>query len=257
MRVWLAALLLGSIACLAQNSAQAPNRGVRIALDGGVREVLESIVVPPIPNAPFMATLDTEWVRYAGDGGTITFVNERHIARDGQGRIYEERWWLVPKNSDRKSKMNWIQIANPKERALFNCNVERKVCELRNYDPAEDLAAAAPLRPIPSGAATRGRTNIEDLGTQNIAGVETIGRRQTTTIEAGVVGNDQPLTAVREYWHSQELGLNLLSVLSGPMIGKQTFSITELTPGEPDAQLFQVPAGYKITDLRKNAPISW
>lgn len=257
MRFWLAAFLLGSIPCLAQTSDSGPNRGVRVALDGGVREVLESIVVPPIPNEPFLATLDTEWVRYAGDGGTITFVNERHIARDGQGRIYEERWWLVPRNSDRKSTMNWIQVANPKERVLFNCNVQRKVCELRIYDPTEDLGAAAPLRPVPSGAASRGRMSMEDLGTQNIAGVETIGRRQTTTIEAGVMGNDQPLTSVREYWHSQELGLNLLSILSGPTIGKQTFTITELTPGEPDAQFFQVPVGYKITDLRKSPPISW
>jgi hypothetical protein len=257
MRFWLAAILLGSVACPAQTSDSAPNRGVRIALDGGVREVLESIVVPPIPNAPFAATLATEWVRYSGDGGTMTMVNERHIARDGQGRLYEERWWLVPKNSDRKPTMNWIQIADPKQRILYNCNTERKVCELRNYDPAEDLGAAAPLHPIVSGAVTRGRTNIEDLGTQNIAGVETVGRRETTTIEAGTMGNDQPMTSVREYWHSQELGLNLLSIRSGPMFGKQTFTITELTPGEPDLQLFQLPAGYKITDVRKSTPISW
>jgi hypothetical protein len=257
MRFWLAAILLGSVACLAQAPEAAPNHGVRIAHDGGVREVLESIVVPPIPNAPFTATLDTEWVRYAGEGGTITLVNERHIARDGQGRLYEERWLLVPKNSDRKSKMNWTQIADPKQRTLYNCSTERKVCELRLYDPAEDLTAAAPLRPIPSGAATRGPMNVEDLGTQNIAGVETIGRRETTTIEAGSMGNDQPMTSVREYWHSQELGLNLLSIRSGPMTGKQSFRITELTPGEPDPQLFQLPAGYKITDVRKSAPISW
>ena len=41
------------------------------AQDGGVRAVLESIVIPPIPNHPFSATLDTEWVQYAGEGGTI------------------------------------------------------------------------------------------------------------------------------------------------------------------------------------------
>jgi len=38
------------------------------AADGGVREVLESIVVPPMSGAPFTATLDTEWVKYAADG---------------------------------------------------------------------------------------------------------------------------------------------------------------------------------------------
>lgn len=88
-----------------QSHIAAPSR------DGGVREVLESIVIPPLPNAPFTATLDTEWVRYAGEGATITLVNERHIARDRNGRVYQERWYLVPKNGKVKSEMNWIQIA--------------------------------------------------------------------------------------------------------------------------------------------------
>ena len=39
--------------------------------DGGVREVLESIVIPPIPQAPFTTTLDTESVKYSGDGASI------------------------------------------------------------------------------------------------------------------------------------------------------------------------------------------
>ena len=55
------------------------------ARDGGVREVIESIVIPPIPHAPFSATLATEWVKYTADGVSITLVNERHIARDAQG----------------------------------------------------------------------------------------------------------------------------------------------------------------------------
>ena len=41
------------------------------------------------------------------------------------------------------------------------------------------------------------------------------------------------------------------------MVGKQTFTITELTAAEPDPQLFELPVGYKVTDLRKNPPISW
>jgi len=42
--------------------------GCHSRADGGVREVLESIVVPPIPHEPFTATLITEWVRYTPDG---------------------------------------------------------------------------------------------------------------------------------------------------------------------------------------------
>src|SRR5215469_14739719 len=136
--------------------------------DGGVRQVLESIVIPPIPNSPFHATLDTEWVRFAPDGGTITFVNERHIARDGRGRIYEERWDLVPKfhlNGDVASKMTWIQIADPKLRTLYNCSTDRHVCDLVTYDPAKDLTAAQPRIPPRTGTVDHGPFTLEDLGT--------------------------------------------------------------------------------------------
>ena len=212
--------------------------------DGGVRQVLESIVIPPIPNAPFRATLDTEWVRFAADGGTITFVNERHIARDGHGRIYEERWTLVPKfhpNGDIPSKMIWIQIADPSRHTLYNCSVDKQVCDLLIYDPAKDLTAAQPRRPPPNTVDRGLPTTIEDLGTRNIAGIDTMGVRQTYRIEVGSMGNDQPMTSMKEEWHSPELGINLLSIHSGPMVGKQTFTIVELTASEPDPQLFELP----------------
>ncbi len=228
--------------------------------DGGVRQVLESIVVPPIPNAPFKATLDTEWVRFTPDGGTITFVNERHIARDGRGRVYEERWALVPKfhaNGDVPSKMTWIQIADPKQRTLYNCNVQRHACDLLVYDPTDDLTAAQQRTPPRSGTVDHGPVTIEDLGSRNIAGVDTVGIRETQKIEAGAMGNDQPMNSMKEEWHSQELGINLLSIRSGPTIGKQTFTIVEVAPSEPDAQLFELPSGYKVNDQRKNPPISW
>ena len=94
MRTVMAGILgLVTSICLAQTQEPPPQLPQRSELppaiqrnqpstDGGVREVLESIVIPPIPHAPFFATLDTEAVKYSADGATMTFVNERHIARD-------------------------------------------------------------------------------------------------------------------------------------------------------------------------------
>jgi hypothetical protein len=59
------------------------------------------------------------------------------------------------------------------------------------------------------------------------------------------MGNDEPLSSVREFWHSDELGINLISIRTGPMVGKQNFTITEITQGEPDPQLFALPGGFK------------
>jgi hypothetical protein len=75
-------------------------------------------------------------------------------------------------------------------------------------------------------------------------------------MNAGTMGNDQPLNNFSEYWHSEQLGLNLLSIRSSPFFGKQTFTITEITASDPDAQLFELPAGYRVNDQRKSTQIS-
>jgi hypothetical protein len=80
---------------------------------GVVAEVLESIYIPAITGAPFTAIVHTEWVRYLADGGTFTLANQRLIARDSEGRIYQERWTLVPKNGRIASERTTIQLPTP------------------------------------------------------------------------------------------------------------------------------------------------
>jgi hypothetical protein len=72
MRTLLVGILgLSSVVCMAQTQEPPAQQVQRTevpptprhpqpAHDGGVREVLESIVIPPIPHAPFFATLATE-----------------------------------------------------------------------------------------------------------------------------------------------------------------------------------------------------
>jgi hypothetical protein len=225
--------------------------------DGGERTVLESIVIPPIPHAPFTAMLATESVKYSADGAAMTFVNQRRIARDSQGRLYEERWYLVPKDSKVVSKMNWIQIADPRQHTLYNCSTEKRICELLTFEFSSDLASAKMRRGTSHKLPDDGGEVVwEDLGSRNIAGMDTVGARETTTVSAGIMGNDRPLISVSEFWRSDQLGINLLSMRSSPFSGKQTFTTTELTPAEPDPRLFELPAGYKVSDERKNPPIS-
>jgi len=235
----------------------APTRGVIPAQDGGVREVLESIVVPPIPHQPFTATLITEWVRYTPDGASITLLNQRRIARDAQGRLYEERWALVPKNGDIASRLQWIQIADAHTRTLYNCNMIARVCDLLRYDPARDLAAAG-APPSSSGPlpGDRGFSQTESLGNRVIAGVDTIGTRVTTTLNPGAVGNDRPVVKTSETWRSEQLAINLLSIRTDPLFGTQTFTISDLDAGPPDPQLFELPVNFPVRDQRAARPPS-
>lgn len=96
----------------------------------------------------------------------------------------------------------------------------------------------------------------EDLGKQSISGLETVGTRETTVIPTGQIGNNSPILTRREFWYSPQLGVNLITKREDPRFGIQNFEVTDIILGDPDAQLFDVPAGSKILDLRKPPEIS-
>jgi hypothetical protein len=236
---------------------QGPQQPVQqfYAEDGGTSEYLESIVIPPKAQAPFTLILATEWVKTLSDGGTMTLVNKRKIARDSSGRIYQERWFLVPKIGKRVSHMTTIQIGDPIKHTLYNCYVDpRHQCVLTSYSPSPNAIyqfQGPPSGPLPHD---EGYMLHEDLGQQIFAGVETTGTRNKIVYNPGAVGNDQIMTVEREFWYSIPLGFNIVSKLSDPRIGTQTFTATDLNTSEPDPNLFNLPDGFKVLDQRQTAP---
>lgn len=230
--------------------AQAPVVQMR---DGGTSEVLQSIYIPPLLDAPFTAVVHTEWAKPIPGGGSFTLVNQRRVARDSRGRIYEERWLLVPKNGQVKSQMNVVQIADPKTHKLYNCFTLQQPhrCYLQTFtEPATAVykPAIATTGPLPNNT---GFTTHEDLGIRTIEGIDTQGTRDTTTLNVGVFGNDRPIISTREFWHASQLGINLLSQLDDPRTGNQTFTLTDISFSEPDIQLFELPDGFEVVDNRK------
>lgn len=192
------------------------------------------------------------------NGGTFTLTNSRPIKRDSEGRVYEEHWLMAPKGSKIASQMSWIQIADPVAHTLYQCNVRQKVCELLTlrdttklrFDPARSKSAV-----LKDGKdQDTGTRTHEDLGAQMFAGLLVHEYKDTTTVNAGVLGNDRPMSTVRDYRFCEELGINPTSVVGAPQIGRQSFTVTEISATEPDASFFQPPAGYKVVDHRKGAP---
>ena len=188
MRVVVALLLTGvcvyPIPLLAQG--QKPDSQPKVdapryrAEDGGVSEMMESIVVSAKPQAPFTLTLET--------------------SHDAGGEYDRENGF---RRSPGKSRI---------------------VC---SRGPRKQL----------------------------VSGVETIGVRDARTYNPGVFGNDRNVTAKREVCYSPQLNLNLnlLSTRTDPRTGKQTFTATNVTLGDPDAALFELPTGFKVTDIRQTA----
>ena len=232
---------------------RAQNDGGFSPTDGGGQGVLESIYVPNFPNAPFTLSLHTEWIQTLRNGGTFTEVNNRPILRDGAGRIYMERWILIPKGGDIRSEMTTIQIDDPVAHKFYNCFVRQKVCELQtsvfglgHYDPNR----------LQSGPLKNGKGSFlhEDLGGSTFAGMPVHNYRDTTTLNTGVLGNDAPMATIREFSYSSDLGFNLASSLDSAQVGHQVFTVTDLNTNEPDPKVFEVPDGYRIVDRRKAEP---
>ena len=87
----------------------------------------------------------------------------------------------------------------------------------------------------------------EDLGTQTMEGLQVQGRRITTTIPAGQIGNERPIQIVDERWYSPELQMNIMTKHSDPRMGETRFTVANVIRGNPDPALFQVPADYPVT----------
>ena len=233
-------LLAGSIGGQTRPAAQRP-------MDGGVREVLISIYIPSLPSAPFTATVKTETVRALADGSSIILKNHRLIARDKEGRIFQERRLLVPDDGKHESIVTQTEISDPVRNLLYICMPREKLCQLEPYTTRDSRLPPADVE-RPKGP---GIPEQESLGTQIIAGLETVGTRESAVILSGAIGNNSPILSKREYWYSAQLGLNLLSTRQDPRFGAQRFELSDVALGEPDAKLFEPPSGYQVIDQHR------
>jgi hypothetical protein len=90
----------------------------------------------------------------------------------------------------------------------------------------------------------------EALAPRIVEGVRLEGRRITTTIPAGAIGNEWPITSSSEEWTSPELQVLVLTDRKDPRNGDSTYRLTHIVRDEPAASLFQVPSDYTIKETR-------
>lgn len=245
VNILLLLLLLGTFLVLPNSLSIAAAAQAQRPPDGGTREVLISILIPSLPDAPFSATVSTEWIRQLADGTTITVGNRRAIARDRRGRIFQERRLLIPNDGNHESGVTQIEISDPLSHEFFICVPQARVCQVEFFSPPTFVSTP------PAVSTQPGSPTVEDLGKQSIAGLDTVGTRETTVIETGAIGNDSPMMVRREFWYSPQLGINIVSKVNDPRVGIQNFEVSDIVLGEPDVKLFALPTHSKIIDLRK------
>ena len=96
----------------------------------------------------------------------------------------------------------------------------------------------------------------EQLGKQNIEGVEAEGTRTTITIPAGEIGNERAIEIVSERWYSPELQMDVMTRHNDPRSGETTYRLTNINRSEPAKSLFEVPADYTIKEGPKGPMIT-
>jgi hypothetical protein len=213
------------------------------APDGGTRETLISIDIPSLPNAPFLATVVTEWTRILPDGSTQTVRNHRMVARDTSGRVFQERRYFSPAGDKQVTQLSALEYQDPNRHELYQCQPSLKMCFVTPYVlPTEP--GPQTNRALPGG---RGSVTVEDLGRKTMGTLDVVGSREVTTINAGVAGNERAEPTVKEFWYSPQLGINLVTKRFDPHAsGIDDFEVTDIQLTEPDPKMFEPPYGYQM-----------
>jgi len=237
-------------------------------------------VINPVAGQPYEASKVTHSVWKLADGTTIRHDAETKIARDGEGRVREDLETTQASSIGGKQTnitLESVTVADPVDHSLTTWTGKTKMAfrmQMPNLSgltkkpglggivggvapPPEPRAVRlGTIPPISETAppprhvtADKYEVRTEDLGQQSIAGVLATGKRTTTVIATGKIGNDQPITIVHEEWYSPDLKVVVKSEDSDPRSGERTMELEGLARGEPDPSLFHAPEGYKVQDM--------
>lgn len=203
-----------------------------------------------VAGAPYSGEQISEHVQTLADGTHITQPqNSEKIYRDSEGRTRTERTMGQGMGAASKGKYVMIEIRDPVAGAYYVIDDQNKVVHKMAMTAPPQRVRTPPTEEQKAAAAkARAENTNEKLGTQSIEGVLAEGTRSTQTIPIGEQGNDRPMVTTNEFWYSQEIKAMVLSKSNGPQIGENTTKLINISRAEPDASLFQPPAGYNIVE---------
>jgi hypothetical protein len=113
---------------------------------------------------------------------------------------------------------------------------------------SDDAGLKKKLAALQSKKPDGGQRTTELLGRQVIEGIEVEGKRVTTTIPAGEIGNTRPIEIVDEAWYAPALQIAVMTKHSDPRSGETTYRLTNLSRNEPPHSLFEIPPDYSVKD---------
>jgi hypothetical protein len=234
-----------------------------------------------VKGAPYSALATTEMTQPLSDGNQISHKMTSSIYRDSQGRTRREENFsgigLLAING--KQVHGVVFISDPVSGSDYVLEPENKIARRMPSLPANGITTNKIFGMGAMGVAVHAsgdsgvqsvhvsghpgdqdvresedlgiQVSPESLGQQTIEGVVAEGKRTTTTIPAGAMGNQRPITTVTEEWYSRDLQVIVLSTTKDPRMGETTYSLTNIQRAEPPATLFTLPADYTVKDFDK------
>jgi hypothetical protein len=238
----------------------------------------------PVTGAPYSAEAVTDVVQTLSDGNRIVRQNKAQISRDSNGRTRREQGFAVfgPLVNGPDADARSVQISDPASGATVLLDLGSKTAHkmpapprilLRNkiagingnaaVEPAETVNVQKFEVAVPGPEARGGvmfnrveaiagvraaQPAVESLGTQFMEGLAVEGTRTTVTIPARQIGNELPIHIVSERWYSPDLKVLVMSRQSDPRFGETTYRLTNVSRAEPAAELFDIPAGFKVVE---------
>jgi hypothetical protein len=238
------AWMLVAVAGLALSAAGQATRG---------RTTVSTATHATHTRTPYTAQYTMTIVQTLANGNTITRDDTEVKALDSQGR--EMTATTTTRQSKDHTAITNVSVIDPVARTITRWNSLDQRATVRTIGGAQAMHGCSTSATEGHGTAhlaTRtfdGKPTVENLGTESIQGIEARGTRTTTTIPAGAIGNEAPLVNTFERWTAVDAGLNRLVVREigdDARSGKQTKELTSIERSEPDASVFQPPAGYEI-----------
>jgi hypothetical protein len=216
---------------------------------------------PIVRGAPYSGEGVTTVTQVLGDGTRIERIIRAKFYRDRDGRVRREQTIIGLAALDPSlDSQAVLTIADPIAGVTYVLDPtthtgRRMPLRLDSQRGPDGAPPPPPPPPPPSGTTAAGAPPApppppvpESLGTRQIEGVRSTGRKTTITIPAGQIGNNRPIEITDERWESPELKVLVLSRHHDPRTGDIEYRLTNVNRSEPAHDLFTVPSGYMIVD---------
>lgn len=208
---------------------------------------------------PFTATISDTFVKKLAGGNVVTHTATGSFYRDQDGRIRIERDGQI---SIQDPVAGFNAVLDPATRTARKLvTVPRASIPVSGSissgvpPPGGSAGGAAPP---PTNASSSERPAPVELGKQTISGYVSSGKRFTTTIPVGAVGNILPIVTTTEVWTADQLHFAVMVKTSNVLNGDHTtqYDGINIANTSLDPALFAIPPDYQVTttNMKLNSP---